>query len=423
MPRSRRNLMALLSAATVSGAVVVLLDLVVAPLTGHFSGEFEDFRPILQAGRAANLGADPYAPFIAHAPTALVVSLGFDYMPLVAVLARPLAALPQQVAQTLWLWCILGATIAASVIAARVALPPSWPRTAVGFCAALLYAPADYNVWHGQMNALVLLSLALALRAWVRGDQVGCGIALGLGGVAKVAPAALLLLMVRRRWWRGLLAGAGTLGAALVAGGALLGFDRVRDWVTQVLPVLGRADGWYFNQSAGALLSRLAGHSIFRLGPPDPGLQVLVVTTSAACLLSAALLVRPGAASTERRKLEYAAAVVAMVLAGAVAWWDDYSSLLIPLLILAGLAAAGRVGRAPVAAGGLLLVVAGIATPIFLALGGNQWVLGTHGSGWWFPAVQLESLPGLAAVVLLACLLVAASRPWPGTSPAPASPA
>ena len=120
---ARRTAHAAVVAITAGAALLVLLDFIVAPLTGHFSGSFDDFGPILAAGHAANAGLDPYAPFLAQAPTQATSNLPFDFLPLVAVLARPLAALPHAVAVTLWLWGIVGCTIAASVITARTVLP------------------------------------------------------------------------------------------------------------------------------------------------------------------------------------------------------------------------------------------------------------------------------------------------------------
>jgi hypothetical protein len=266
------------------------------------------------------------------------------------------------------------------------------------------------------MNAVVLLSLAVALRAWIRGDEVTCGIALGLGGVAKLAPIALLLLLLARRWWRGAAAGGGVAVLALVAGILSLGMRRTVEWVTQVLPALQRADGWYFNQSLGGLISRLADHSVWHVQPNLPWLQVVVTATSAACLLGSAAVVRAGNVGVDRRALEFSAGIVAMVLAGSVAWWDDYASLLIPLLVIAGLAARRAAGRPVLAAAGTLLLVVGAATPAFLGLGGTGWLPGTFGTAWWWPALQLGSLPAWTAVALLITLLVALARdhggPW-----------
>jgi hypothetical protein len=410
LPRRQRIVRALVIATTVGCALMVLLNFVIAPLTGHFTGQFEDFNPILYAGRAASSGSDPYGLFYPQVKTTLVMHLAFDYLPIVAVLARPLAALPYHVAATLWLWCLLACTIGASVLVARTTLPADWPRTVIGFCAIVLFAPTTYNLWHGQMNALVLLSLAVALRAWVRGDQVTCGLALGLGGIAKVAPLVLLLLLLRRRWWRGFAAGAGTVVASLLVSGVFLGFQRVAEWFTDVLPYLGRADGSYFNQSIGALLSRIFDHNVWRLDAPMPALQVAITLASVAGVLATAWLVRPGQASPERRSLEFATAVVAMVLAGAIAWWSDYGSLALTLLVLTGLAARGLLRRPVIIAGALLFVGAGLVAAAFFGFGGEGWVPSTFGTPWWTPALQIDSLPADTAVILLVMLLVTLAR-------------
>jgi hypothetical protein len=429
--RRERLAHAAVVAVTAGAALLVFIDFILAPITGHFSGSFDDFGPILAAGHAANAGTDPYATFLANWRTSMAANLGFDYLPVVATLARPLAALPHQVAVALWLWGILGCTVGASVITARTVLPARWPRTAIGLSAGVLFAPALYNLWHGQMNEVVLLSLAVAFWAWIRGDEITCGLALGFGGVAKLAPAALLLLLLARRWWRGAAAGAAVGALALLAGGLTIGVRRSIEWITQVLPALQRADGWYFNQSLGGLISRLVDHSVGHVQPTLPWLQAVVTGISAACLLAAAAVVRRGNAGADRRALEFSAGVVAMVLAGSVAWWDDYSSLLIPLLVIAGLAARGVVGRPVVVAGSALLLVVGAAAPAFLGLGGTGWLPGTFGTTWWWPALQLDSLPAWSAVALLVVLLVTLARDrarsWPragdeGTRAAPAVP-
>jgi hypothetical protein len=409
-PPLQRLARAILAVATAGAAVTVLLDFVVAPLTGHFSGLFQDFGPIYAAGQAANHGTDPYAFFTAHSSTSPVRLLGFDYLPLIAVVARPLAALPYHMAQTIWLWLVLAATITAAIIVARETLPRSWSPNAIGLCVAALFPPAVYNIWNGQMNAMVFLSLAVAFRSWRRGNQVGCGLALGLGGIAKVAPAALLVLLIRRRWWRGLATGVGAVLASLVAAGTFLGFDRVREWFTQVLPVLGRVDGWYFNQSLGALISRLAEHNVFRLDPPNGALQLTVTGLSVCCLVAVASSVKGEDTSQDRRDLEFAMGVVAMIVAGAVAWWSDYGSLALPLLVIVGLTIRGRATTSVVAAGSVALALAGIGGYLFLALGGTGWVPSTHGSSWWWVALQVDSLPAYSALALLLTMLLSLAR-------------
>jgi hypothetical protein len=177
-----------------------------------------------------------------------------------------------------------------------------------------------------------------------------------------------------------------------------------------VLPALQRADGWYFNQSLGGLVSRVVDHSVWEVQPSLPWLQVVVTAASAACLLGAAAVVRVGNAGVDRRALEFSAGVVAMVLAGSVAWWDDYSGLLIPLLVIAGLAARREATRPVVLTASALFLIVGVASPAFLGLGGNAWLPSTFGTAWWWPALQLASLPAWTAAALLVALLVTLAR-------------
>ena len=222
-------------------------------------------------------GADPYAMFLANWRTNMAANLGFDYLPIVATLARPLAALPQPVAQMLWLWWILGCTVAASVLTARSVLPASWPRTAIGVAAGVLFAPgplqplarSDERRRPAQPGGRAAAPGSAATRSPAE-------LALGLGGVAKLAPPALLLLLLARRWWRGAAAGGGVAVLALVGGILTLGMQRTVEWVTQVLPALERADGWYFNQSLGGVISRLVDHSVWHVQPTLPLLQAAV---------------------------------------------------------------------------------------------------------------------------------------------------
>ena len=69
-----------------------------------------------------------------------------------------------------------------------------------------------------------------------------------------------------------------------------------------------------------------------------------------------------------------------MVLARTVAWWSDDASLLIPLLAIAGLAARRMASRPVVVAGIALFLAVGVASPVFLGLGGATWLPSTFGT-------------------------------------------
>ena len=78
--RSGHSLSLLLTVGTIAAAVSALRAFVVAPLTGHLTGSFEDFPGYLAAGGAVHAGTSPYAGFSAST----ITMSGFDYPPIVA---------------------------------------------------------------------------------------------------------------------------------------------------------------------------------------------------------------------------------------------------------------------------------------------------------------------------------------------------
>jgi len=68
-----------------------------------------------------------------------------------------------------------------------------------------------------------------------------------------------------------------------------------------------------------------------------------------------------------------------------------------------------------------------VAYPAFLALGGTGWLPATFDTAWWWPALQLDSLPAWTALLALVVLVVTLvgsptrSRPRGGDEGATAS--
>src|SRR6266566_1932795 len=185
-PRSRSEAVrGTVRLAAVIASAEGMLHFVIAPLTGHFAGQFEDFGVYLAAAHAAAAHADIYAGF--KASTQSVTFGGFDYPPVVAIFLAPLAWLGDGGAATLWLFLALAATLAGSLIVAHTLLPAHWPRNELALLGTFAYPPATYNLWHGQLNPVVFLLLALALRAWVRGEQKACGGFLAGAALLKLA--------------------------------------------------------------------------------------------------------------------------------------------------------------------------------------------------------------------------------------------
>jgi len=401
---------ALLRAATAAIVALSVWLFVVAPLTGHFGGQFEDFRAYLTAARDMAAGRSPYTSF--NGGTSVVLQ-GFDYPPFGALLVRPLALLSDQAAMTLWLFLCLACTVTGALVVARTALPSTWPRTEIALLGALAFTPATYNYWHGQMNPVIFLLLALAFRQWVLGRELSTGALLGVAAGIKVAPVVLIVLLLRRRWWRGTAAMCATGLASVGVAALALGTGPVRAFVTDVLPSLTRATGWIYNQSLGGLLSRAADHSVLDIQPTLTWLNDATLLGALALLAATAWAVRPGRRDPAERGAEFGAAVTAMLLAGSIAWFPHFTHLLIPLAACAGLIAA-RGWRAEqrllLACLGVLLLF-GVLLPTALSsvTGIGQLRAAQTGPGWW-PLLQAFSLPALSVLALFAATVRALRR-------------
>jgi alpha-1,2-mannosyltransferase len=391
----------LLRVSTVAVVAMAAWSFLLAPLLGHFTGRFEDFSAYIGAARDMAAGRSPYAAFDGNAS---VVMTGFDYPPFAALLVRPLALLSDGGAVTLWLWLSLACMVAGALVVARTALPASWPRTEIGLVAALAFAPATYNYWHGQMNPVIFLLLALAHRAWVRDRELSCGLLLGLAAGIKLSPIVLVVLLLRRGWWRGAAAMVVAAAASVAVAVPVIGTAAVHTFASTVLPSLTRDTGWIYNQSLGGALSRLADHSVLLIGPSSAALHGAVLAAGAALLGLVAWRVRAGRRDPVERGVEFGLGVTAMLLCASIAWYPHFTHLLIPLAAAAGLAAQrrGRHERPLLLAIAGCLVVFGLVVPLVVAQIDMHTLTSVAGTALWWPFLQLFSLPALAAALLLA---------------------
>ena len=252
------------------------------------------------------------------------------------------------------------------------------------------------------MEPVVLLLLALALLAYLDGRRVRCGVLIGCAASLKLAPLLLVLLLLRRRWWR---AGAASLGAVLAttaAGVLALGTGPLVEYVTKVMPALARQNGWLYNQSLSGALNRAAGHAVLTVQPPIPALAVSAVLLSVAVVAATLWLARPEHVTRSRRGIEFSCMVMAMLLAGTITWYLHYVLLLIPLLAVAGWLAIVRPPLPRLLVGALcacLLAVA-VAGPFLADARFVNLLLAQRGTTWWWPLLQLSSLPVLSVALL-----------------------
>ncbi len=406
----RSRALLLLRVAAIASAVAGLLDFVVAPLQGRFAGEFEDYQDYLTAARAVSRHTDIYGAFLNHVQPIPVQ--GFDYPPVVAWLLQPLAGAPSTIAANAWLLMLLASTVAGTAIIAFELLPATWPRIELTAVFSLLYAPVTYNLWHGQMSAVVYLFLALALRSWLRGKQISLGVYIGIAALIKLAPVLLIVLLLRRRWWAACVSLVATLGLGFGVGVLALGIGTLREYVTQVLPILGQQNGWIYNQSAAGAASRMITHSVLAFQPSSMVMMVVIVAMAVLAVSVAAWTVRPGEVSRDIRGSEFGLGILAMLLAGSVTWFWHLGALLIVLASVAGLVAGGEVHRPRrlATAGWAAVLTTGVAAPLFIAFTSMPGLIALSHSWWWWPMLQLISAPAVAMAALFAVLAIALRR-------------
>ena len=388
----------LLSLGAAGAALVALKSFVLDPLTGHFGGPFEDFAAYIGAARSMAHGGSPYAQFSSATP----VMSGFTYPPFGAVLVRPLAVLGDHAALSVWLAISLACTVAAAVIVVRTALPARWPRLQLAVLAALAFAPAAYNYWHGQINGVILLLLSVAYWGYVRDRRLTVGIALGVAAGIKVAPVVLLLLLLRRGWWRSAAAMLATVAATVVTAIVALGPATTATFVSTVLPVLSRANGWLYDQSLTGLVSRVANQSVLVVHPVALTVSAACTLAGAAVLAAALLTAQRSPRSDAERGAEFGMGVTAMLLAGSIAWFPHFTALVIPLFATAGLVASRgwRTERRLLAASVTALIVFGVVAPFGIAAMTMPGLIALSASPLWWPFLQLCSLPCLSALWL-----------------------
>lgn len=189
----RRRLFELVAVGSAIGIVIAIFAVYLQ--RGFVPG---DAFVYLGAGERLNAGHPLYA--ISPGDRPIGVEPPFWTVPLlspppIAVLWRPLAALPWELGVYVW-WAIDLAAIALAIglMVRRRPLLVSAGITVVS-------VPLVYEIGVANMNGLILLGLVLAWRSFVRGDDRGTGIAVGLMGAFKLTPAVLgWWLIVGRRW-------------------------------------------------------------------------------------------------------------------------------------------------------------------------------------------------------------------------------
>jgi alpha-1,2-mannosyltransferase len=328
----------------------------------HASG-FEDFRVMFRASMALGEGRSPYdvagmrqAPFAAY----------YKYPPLFAALVEPLRPLGFRRAARLWLVFLEACyALALAVLCRTFGLPFRSPAFYAFVITALVFQPTLDSLGGGQLDALLLLLLALAWTSLAAGRESLAGPPIALAAMLKVYPGLLAAHLVVRRRWRALATCVASAAALLALSVLLAGWPAHREFFTGVLPANAGGTAWVENQSLFAFFARFFADGT--VGGPGkettaPTAALLAAVSSVAVL---GLTLVAGVAARDEPAL-FGALIAAVLQVLPVAWIHYEVLLLIPLADLMA-----RQAKAPDAAAGALLLLA----TVLLAFGNQQLVL------------------------------------------------
>jgi Glycosyltransferase family 87 len=179
--------------------------------------------------------ASQQAAILGYTPTAGFPK-PFVNPPLVALLLRPLAALPLRSGLLVLLVVLLAALAAAALLLARL-LPAEWPawRRILLATAALASLPAATGLALAQWGPLLVLAALGALAALRSGRPLAAGLLLSVLLVKPQTVWLVLPLLAAAGSWRVLLGFAAGSSGWLLSGVALVGPAQMAQWPRLVL--------------------------------------------------------------------------------------------------------------------------------------------------------------------------------------------
>lgn len=331
--------------AVLGGAVCAVWGLVLAvTLAVPKNGRLNDFVQEWSSARRYFEGEPIYGdlrPFVArHFGKRHVESLPIEvngHPPASVLLTLPFGWLSYRAACLVWnLLSLVGLVAGIALILGRRGLNCSaWAWLPILAC-LLPSGPFADQVMLVQMSLLLFFLLTAAWWADRNGHAAGSGCLVGLAASLKLFPGFLLLYFAAQRRWKSVAAAAITMAALHAAAWAVLGRQAFSDYITIVLPSLGRFEVGAFNASLAAWWSRLldGAHPQFTPLANWPLLAGIATAVSVAAAAALAYRTARRAGSAGDRDLAFSLCVAAMMLATPIVWWHYFLMLILPLIVL-----------------------------------------------------------------------------------------
>lgn len=282
----------------------------------------KDFGQEYLLARAIRAGVDPYQPIRDLAALFVQPTSYLDkehptpHPPTVGLLALPLGYLSYPVAVRTWFVVEMVCLVSAVILLIIGARPPFRARLAPVLALALVaWPPITLELGLGQLMLPLLLGLAGAQLALLRGRSVAGGVLLGITLLIKPIAWPWLIVLAWRRDFRALAAtvGVGLLGAAATV--VAIGVESTSNYFFHVLPLMSAG---FFTEATNMSLWTVA---------PRLGLAIPNATLAVVVLLTATWI------ALRRRTLGDALglATVASLLTSPILWYFYLTLALLPL--------------------------------------------------------------------------------------------
>jgi len=253
----------------------------------------------------------------------------YRYPPLAAMLVWPLTLLTPSVAAVLFLSVSALSSIGAAWLMGRSAMSRWSAALALGLL--LAYVPVFTTLHAGQINCLVLLTLALSFYGLSNNRAGPSGTGVALGAMLKLIPLAHVGYLGWRRQWRALATSIVVLVAVAGLAIPLVQWSGLVSYLRHML-VLGEAGHLISsgaNQSITGFLARVLA------GWPADTVQGCAIGASLVLTAATALLCWPTRSATQLLQFEFALITVAVNLITPYTWYHQFALLLIPIFVLA----------------------------------------------------------------------------------------
>jgi len=262
----------------------------------------------------------------------------YRYPPLTALLVMPLLALKPRLAAFVWAFISALALVGSAWLLAEATRSEFEGKNILPFVILGFFVPALTTLYAGQVNALILLTVAWAFFAFRRRRETLSGIALAIGTMLKVIPIALTAYLFWRQRFRLVVAFIAGLLLIVLLTMPLVGVEIYKSYLTNGIALGVRNEIMLYppNQSLLGFLARLLVHpATGRVEDQQILAQTLARSLSVLVVAATVLICWPKGSIEAFFDLELSLVLIAVHLIAPVTWYHHLLLLAIPFTVLA----------------------------------------------------------------------------------------